>query len=642
MFLLVLAAACGGDDDGFAIEADCNPLGFKSDGPRASCMTPWPSSAFEVADGASATGRRLAITTRALPNNIDDLETDPTEWNLADGFSAAAPMVIAFPGGVSATGLPSIANLDESLAATSPTVLVDMTTGQRVAHWAELDAPVESTPDRQALFLRPGMRLASGHRYAAAVTTRVRSKSGGDLPVPPGFAALRDGKTTSHALLEAMRPRFGEVLAALATAGVPAEELVVAWDFTVASDAYVHADMIAARDRAIAALSTHPIAYAVTTDTPEDGVIIKRKLEGTLDAPLILTNGGADNPGTTIARDGAGLPAVQGFYQIGFDAIVPACAYTSPTPVPMVIYGHGLLGSSNEATGGVQRTTASELCMVFVGTDLRGMSSMDVPAVARALNEISKSDEVFDVIQQGFVNYITLVQAMRTTFAQTLFVDGAKKLVDPTKVYYYGISQGAIMGAGAMAYEPTITRVALAVGGANYSLLLERSLDWPTYKTILQGAYPDPLDVTLAVNLFQMRWDKTEGSGISHVLQQGTATGTPPKQVLMQIAIGDEQVPNQGSYWQARTMGVPVLGPTPLEPWGLAVQASPLATGSALVIMDGGAPQPPAANIPPEDLEMHNLTRNQPAARRQIGEFFRTGQIVNHCEGACVCPEKCD
>jgi hypothetical protein len=108
--------------------------------------------------------------------------------------------------------------------------------------------------------------------------------------------------------------------------------------------------MIAARDRAIDALATHPIAYAIQSDTPEDGVIIKRKLEGTLDAPLFLTNNGADNPGTTVARGADGLPALQGFYQIPFDAIVPACAYTSPTPVPMLIYGHGLLGSSNEAT----------------------------------------------------------------------------------------------------------------------------------------------------------------------------------------------------------------------------------------------------------------------------------------------------
>ncbi|MEJ7598040.1 MAG: hypothetical protein WKG01_09050 [Kofleriaceae bacterium] len=643
MCLFTLFGACGGSDDGFAIEADCNPLGFTDTAShRGSCMVPWPSSAFEIADGATATGRRLALTRRALPINADQLETDPTDWNLADGFSPAAPMVITFPGGVSVTGLPPIENLDLSLGADSATVIVDMMTGARVAHWAELDAPAEATPDRQALFLRPGARLAGGHRYAVGITKRVRSKSGGELSSPPGFVALRDGTSTSHALLEAMRPRFGDVLSALATAGVPAEQLVVAWDFTVASDAFIHSDMIAARDRAVTALASHPIAYAIESDTPEDQVVIKRKIMGTLDAPLFLTNDGEQRNGTTIARDAVGLPAVQGFYQIPFQAIIPACAYTSPTPVPMILYGHGLLGSANEATGGVQRTTASELCMVFVGTDLRGMSTVDFPAVARALNEMSLSNEVFEVIEQGFVNYITLAHAMRTSFTTNLFLDGTKQLVDPTKVYYYGISQGAIMGAGVMAYEPTITRAALAVGGANYSLLLERSLDWPTYKSILQGAYPDPLDTTLAVNLFQMRWDKVEGAGIANSLTQGTPTGVPAKQILMQVALGDEQVPNQGSWWQARTMGIPVLGPTPLMPWGLQLEASPLAQGSALVIMDGGAPPPPSTNVPPEDFKMHNLTRNQPAARRQIGEFFRTGKIVNHCEGACVCPAACD
>ena len=105
----------------------------------------------------------------------------------------------------------------------------------------------------------------------------------------------------------------------------------------------------------------------------------------------------------------------------------------------------------------------------------------------------------------------------------------------------------------------------------------------------------------------------------------------------MQIAIGDEQVPNIGSWWQARTMAIPVLGPTPATPWGLAVQSSPLPSGSALVIMDGGAPAIPTGNVPPAEVGMHNLTRNQPAARRQIGEFFATGRIVNECAGACVC-----
>ncbi|MBL0212648.1 MAG: hypothetical protein IPQ07_02060 [Myxococcales bacterium] len=632
----VLIAACGGQT-ALPVESQCNPLGANA------CMTPWPSSAFEVDDPGSATGRRLAIPDRTLPINIDDLPTEPAGWNLADGFSPAAPMVMSFPGGVSPVGLPPNDNYDRSLAADSPTVILDMTTGERVAHFAEIDEQADGMPDSQALFLRPAARLIGGHRYAVGITRAVHSADGEDLPVPPGFAALRDGKHTDHELLEAMRPRFGDVLDALDEAGYPSEDLVVAWDFTVASDAFLHADLLAARDRTIAALDAHPITFSITYDMPVDnGTEIKRKIEGTFDAPLFLSNNGSNNSGTHIVRDADGLPALQGFYRAPFTAIIPACAYTATAPVGMVIYGHGLLGDSDEASNGVQRTTAAELCLVFVGTDMRGMSTMDLPAVARALNEITKADEVMEVLEQGIVNHVALVRAMRTTFASQLFVDAAqagKPLVDPTKVYYYGLSQGAIFGTTVMAYEPTVTRAVLGVGGANYSMLLERSLDWPRYRTILAGAYPDPLDVTLAIGLMQMRWDKTEGTGVANSVLAGTATRTPPKQLLMQIAIGDEQVPNLGSYWQARSMNIPVLGPTPFTPWGVTVKPSPLASGSALVIMDGGAPSPPATNVPASDTGMHDLTRKQPATRRQIGEFYSTGAIVNECTGAggCTC-----
>jgi hypothetical protein len=641
----IAVAACGGlavwclaacsSDTSLPVEAPCNPLG------TGHCMTPWPSSAFEIEDRTSSTGRRLAIPEGTLPTNAENIATDPAGWNLADGFSPAAPLVMTWPGGVSPEGLPPHDNFDLSLAADSPTVIIDMTTGTRVAHAAEVDAQTADHPDAQALLLRPAARLAGGHRYAVGITRRVHARDGSELAVPPGFAALRDHKDTDHALLEAMRPRFAEVLEALDDAGFPEDDLVVAWDFTVASDEFLHRDMIAARDRALAALDTHPIVFTVTGDAPiGDGQIIRRKLTGTLDAPLFLTQGGASSPGTRIARDAAGLPALQGFYQIPFTAIVPACAYTAKAPVGMVIYGHGLLGSSGETAGGVQQATAAELCAVLVGTDLRGMSEIDLSAVARALSELTRADEVMEVVEQGLVNHLTLVRAMRTSFADKLFVDPAKPgkpLVDPTKVFYYGLSQGAVMGTAVMAYEPTVTRAVLGVGGANYSTLLDRSSDWTLYRTLLSRSYADALDITMAVGLFQMRWDKVEGSGVAGNVLTGTATGVPPKQILMQIALGDEQVPNLGSYWQARTMGIPILGPTPTTPWGLAVQPSPLAGGSAMVIMDGGAPAPPAANLPAPSYGMHNLTRTQPATRRQIQAFFATGQIINECAGACVC-----
>ena len=622
--LFILVAGCG--HDAFPIAANCNPLGVSN------CMAPWPSSAFEVDDASSATGRRLAIPAGTLPTNSDGEAADPSGWNIADGFSPAAPLVMAFPNGVATDQLP---DFDTSLAPDSATVILDLTTGERVAHFAEIDEQTYHDPASQALFLRPAARLVGGHRYAVAISKRVKDQDGNDLPVPPGFSALVDGTITTHPLLEKMRPRFPDVLVALAAAGYAAKDLVVAWDFTVASDEFLHRDMIAARDRTLAALAAHPIAFTIASDAPVDQGI-QRKVTGTLDAPLFLTNGGSQDNGTVIARDAAGLPALQGFYQIPFTAIVPACAYTATSPVAMVMYGHGLMGASVETAGAVQSTTAEELCMVFVGTDMRGMSGNDLPAVARMLNNLTDSDEVFEKLEQGLVNHIALVQAMRTTFAQMLFVDGDRSLVDPTQVYYYGLSQGGIFGASIMAYEPTVMRAALGVGAANYSMLLERSNDWPNYRVILNGGYPDNFDDTLAINLMQMRWDKVEASGIANTVLQGTPTGVPPKQLLLQNALADDQVSNIATYWEVRSMGIPVLDPTPATPWGIPTQTGPLSS-SAIVLMDGGAAAPPTTNVPANATGMHDLTRNQPAARRQIGEFFRTGQIINECAGACVC-----
>src|SRR5262245_9271357 len=143
-----------------------------------------------------------------------------------------------------------------------------------------------------------------------------------------------------------------------------------------------------------------------------------------------------------------------------------------------------------------------------------------------------------------------------------------------------------------MAYEPTITRGVLGSGAANYSFLLDRSADWPKYRMILSSAYTDPLDDELLIALMQMRWDKTEPSGIANDVLAGSATGVPAKQLLMQIALADEQVSDFAAYWEARTMNVPVISPTPISPWGLTAQDASMPASSGLVVYDCGAPAP--------------------------------------------------
>lgn len=648
--VLALAAACGDDGAGgltLPVADNCNPLGYSH------CMAPWPSSVYEAADASTPTGVRLDIPEGGLLHDVNGEAVHPGPWNRADGFSASAVIVTAFPGGVDGSNLFDQTHFADSLTDASPTVLLDLTTMQRVAHFAELDVPAASTPDSQALYIRPAARLTGGHRYAVAIKKTLKGKGGGELPIAPGFQALLDGKVTNHPLLERMRPHFAGVLEGLAAIGVTPADLVVAWDFTVGSDEFVRRLPTAARDRALAKLDTTPSTVRIVDDLPPDGAI-QRRIDGFFTAPLFLTNDGDYRSGTTLALGADGLPELQGMYEAPFTAVIPACVYTSPTPVGMMMYGHGLNGASTQAASGVIKDTAVAACVISIGTDMRGMSEKDIAQIAGALTNLDHADEVMEVLVQGITNHVSLARAMKTVFASDVFVCRAEDatatgctvgahLADPSKLYYYGLSQGHIFGTTVMAYTPDITRGVIGVGGGNYSTMLERSSDWPTYRNILIGTYPDPMDVVLAINLFQQRWDQTETSGIANVVLDGTATGVPPKRILMHMAIGDDQVPNLATEWQARTMGVPVLSPASVyTPYGMTATDGPIA-GSALVIMDGAAPAVPLTNEPAPETGMHNLTRTQAASKRQLKHFFETGEIVNECDGTCYCAQHdCD
>lgn len=73
------------------------------------CITPWPSSIYEIEDPATATGRRLDIPEDALPLSTDGIQIDPVHFNSMDGFSAAAPIITAFETGIDPSNLVSYA-----------------------------------------------------------------------------------------------------------------------------------------------------------------------------------------------------------------------------------------------------------------------------------------------------------------------------------------------------------------------------------------------------------------------------------------------------------------------------------------------------------------------------------------------------
>ena len=102
---------------------------------------------------------------------------------------------------------------------------------------------------------------------------------------------------------------------------------------------------------------------------------------------------------------------------------------------------------------------------------------------------------------------------------------------------------------------------------------------------------------------------------------------------------GDAQVTNLSSFLQARTMGLPLLGPALFEPYGLSETTGPLSSAFVMFTEDP-TPLPPETNLlNGEGNSAHGELRKRAAVVEQIGTFLSTGEIVHTCTGPCECAE---
>jgi len=606
-----------------ALDPAANPLGSTAN------VLPYPSSLYERADAASPTGVRLDLPPEAMPAS-EHGALDTTKIDGRTGWPAALTIVWAAPGGVDPATLVPQTDLAASLDGSS-TVIVDMTTGARVAHFAEVDVNETLDLDRQAVYLRPAQRLAGGHRFAVGI----RRATG--AAITDGFQAVLDDRDLGHARLDAARPRLREAIAALEAAGVPRDDLVVAWDFTVADDASATAEPLAARDAALAAMGPlgASLAYTVTADggTVGGDPRIARRIELDFQSPEVAA------PGLVgFHRDAAGAPTVAAMMTAHAFVMVPPCA-TAQQPAGILLYGHGFFGGLDEPRSAEYlRDLAQEGCFVVAATEWTGMTAGDVPNALLALDDLSQGFGFGERIWQGVVNFIALEQLVRGKLASELLVDAqGPSIVDPARVVFLGISQGHILGSTFVAYDPFVERGVLHVGGANWSLMFERSRNWSLYGVPLKGAYETLLDASIMEQVLEMALEPVDGATAAGV----AIPSTPPKQLLLHMSAGDAQVPNLATLFQARSLGLDLVTPSTTVPFGFADHQA-AATERGLVIVDEH-PDP----LPPEtnetfgyDNQAHENPRRRAAVQQMMREFWATGMIHQTCTGSagCDCP----
>jgi hypothetical protein len=614
---------------------------------------------------------------------------DPSDFNHADGFSPGNEIILHIPEVVTQaafdrTGFVPVTDERRYADANQPAVVINTETGQRHPIFAELDAlPAKfgGGPGDVHLIIRPLRNFDEGGHYVVALRD-VKDAAGQVVPPPMPFRVYRDRLITSDPAIENRRPKMEEVISELQSDGIPRANLYMAWDFTVASENSIAGRALTLRNAALAELGdTTPGDAVVDGDSPTfditgttdfvpcggDGCqagesdTILRQVEGVLtDVPCYLTSAdcapggrlnipaGSDTPSTTpngVAKD-------EGADGVKFRCTIPRSTIEGGTlnPAESGLYGHGLLGAYTQVNGQGRLSNLNNT--IWCATNWAGFSSDDLPVVVSSLSDLTNFSKLTDRMLQGFVNFTYLGRALLKADETGGFNDDAAFQIDPdggggseptgsvidtSNLYFEGISQGAIMGGALTALSTDFTQSVLNVPGMNYSTLLSRSTDSAEYLEIpaigLYAKYPNQAERQLIFSLMQLIWDRGEANGYAHHMTDDPLPGTPPHNVLLQVAVGDFQVSNLTAEIEARTIGASLHTPAvdPGRHWDVnpfvglpAIGSYPFAGPAALVYYDGG-PWPGWQN-------------DAPANTPEGMECSNSDPVANPCEGTALAP----
>jgi len=623
------------------------------------CLLPWPNDAFTVPSN-TVTRRRLNISSKVDPSNVNGVHVATTAQNAADGFSPGSVIMTYVSGlSLSKSNIATSTNIGLSLASDSPIVILDTVTGTRVPYFAELDAQT-TDPAEQLLLIHPAVALTEGHRYAVAL--RALATTAGAPIAPLG--------STTAALAGTLKPaeRGAHIkfvirhdLAAVLGSTVPYQ----AWDFTVASATSLAGPALTMHRLAYTWLATHHRAtkgsssndpappFAVESVTDTNG---ERDIHGTFQVPLFLSDTTAFSG---LVTDRTGSPIINGAktWTANFICVLPSTPQTAGPATPTV-YGHGLLGSASEVEGSSFSAGVAHDLM-GCATDWVGMSDKDIGNVARNLKDMSTFDTQVDHMLQGFVNFQFLGRLINSSsgfVTNAAFQSGGQPLFETHDCHFMGYSQGGIMGGAVSALSTEWSRAILGVPGMDYGgLLLNRSVDWNAFSAVFDKSYTDPVDQQVVLQLAQLLWDRGENEGYAEHLTTNPYRGIAAKQVFIIENYGDHQVANVAAEMLARTIGAqnhqPAFNPQffgaaprvdiPVVPqWGLANLDQTKPAKAGLVLWDYGTPTPPTTNLAPDGTaygaDPHGFGRGNALLLTQITTFLSTGVIPDVCNAmAC-------
>jgi hypothetical protein len=598
LVLFLALAACG--EDPLDIPEGCQPLYGGTE-----CFLPYPSDFFR--DPASG---ELRTTGKAKLRSIEGVSADITDHRPHRGFSRLPPITALIGSGVSRDRF--VGAYDDYLSSTDPktsrSLIIEAATGQLVPHFADFDPHAESDAER-ALVLHTVLALKENTRYVVALH---------DLGVeaPEGFRRLRDDESDE---------RYEEqIFPVIEGTGVQRDSVFLAWDFTTGADEDVTRDLWAIREQVIAAATSTTPRITITAVEESDGSDgVWRLIRGTVRGPLFLEN---DEPGESppLVRDAAGVPTISGETEIGFVIVVPQSLRDSTRIGQALLYGHGFFGSRREVEKSSPIMLANRLNAVLFSIDWFGMTMHERLGVLDGLvTRPSQSLSFIDGVHQAYANWIVMAEAIRGPLSQLPALRGSlgTTVYEPSKLAFLGISQGHILGGTFAAVVPDVDRVILNVGGAGFTHFMLRARPFSPFLELLKSSLPSALDRQKYIGTLQREFDR-----IDPATWAPRVFDDPDRRVLLQVGLGDAEVPDIGGMLHARLLNAGLAIPTPLDVFNLA----PLTHQPAgLTLYDFGIDRSETdeAKPPLSYNEVHEGVRLLEPAIQQMSLFLANGSL---------------
>lgn len=610
---------------------------------------PWPSD-LRLEDGSP----RLEGLYNPRHITIIGVYLDAMKGVL-DGFSPAAAGAIRFTGAIDPASLPQTPL--EALSPDSSVQLLDIDPksperGQRklVSLAWRPNEGVYILPNTLQFMPTIGFPLRGHTRYALVVTTAAQAASGGAIRASEDLSAVL-GTSAAEPRTQPAHDALASALNEIAKGGIGAGRIAHLAVFTTADPTK---ELFAVRDAVKAAVpaptadpSAWHVGYKSSSFTEYRG---SYGPSPNFQAGKLPFEQYGDGGQFQIEN---GKPKLVDTFNLRFSLMVPSATKCPRPPAgyPIVLYAHGTGGDYLSYTTDGSGASLAKKCIATMGVDqifhgtrpgapLDGTEStiellffnFENPAAARTNPRQGAIDEV---------QRARLFTESNLAIPSTLAVDGKEIRFDPTKVMYFGHSQGGLNGPLYLASDDSSRGGVLSGSGALISVnLLQKTEPQPSVaalvKTVFLGLKSDEEEEADAfhpiISLAQNMIDVSDPIHYARYITSEPRAGATPRSIYMTEGInpdgtGDSYAPPHGIEAHALAIGLPLQLPDQRAlaegQWGGPVPLTIPVGGISGNLADGKASGVLGQWAVPSDSDGHFVVFDVPQAQGQAAQFLR-------------------